>query len=107
MATNVTPLGNLIEGREYYLLMSRWRAGSAATYVLMGIDWQSQKALHHVHFASAQTLADALAAVDAFESDDQRQAMLAALDSENSNYVLRGVVLAGDQLDALGLRPWV
>ena len=104
-AANVTPMGNPVEGRTYYLQMMRWRAGSAATYVLIAIDWRTQGALRIVHFTSAQAIADALARPGALVSNEQRQAMLAALDSEHSSFVIRDIMLAGEQLDTIGLRP--
>jgi hypothetical protein len=70
--------------------------GSAATYVLIAIDWQTQGALRIVHFGSAQQLADAIWGAHSRLGNEQRQAMIAALDSDHSSFVLRDVVLTGD-----------
>ena len=103
-AANVTVMGNPVEGRAYYLQMMRLRAGSAATYILIAVDWQTQGALRLVNFDSAAAIAKALAEAGALESDDQQHKIIAALNSDHSSFVLRDVALIGEQLDALGLR---
>lgn len=101
-------MSNPIEARSYYLQVMKWRAGSAATYVVMAIDWRNQRASQPLHFDSAQELDAAMEKASAYRCDQDRRAMLSNLESEQHHmYVMRDVILTGEQLDALGIMPMV
>lgn len=98
--------GNPREARTYWLQALRLRAGSAATYILIAVEWQTQRALRIVNFRSARELAEALTDANAYESEDQLTTATHALDSDRSSFVIGECVLTGDQLDAIGLKQW-